>query len=82
MTTRLRLWRVQAGLSQTEAAAALHLSRATYSPIELGRMVPTDDVAAALREAFGEPAGALLESLKPRQSIPVLRHADSKKAAR
>lgn len=75
MATRLRLWRVQAGLTQTEAAESLGLSRATYSPIELGRMSPTAEVAAILRDAFGEPAGALLDALKPRQAIPSLRKA-------
>jgi transcriptional regulator with XRE-family HTH domain len=72
---RLQLWRVNEGLSQSEAAARLGISRSTYSPIEAGRMTPTTGVAERLRDLFGEDADALLKPIKPRAAIPVLREA-------
>ena len=46
---RLKLWRVQAGLTQGEAARRLQLGESTLALLESGRMRPS----AAQRELLG-----------------------------
>ena len=53
--TRLRAWRLNAGLTTSKAAALLGFSRALYGPIELGRLQPSEAIQARIERAFGEP---------------------------
>ena len=53
MAIHLRAARVNAGLSQTEAAKALNISRATLVSYEGYRSVPTIEMATKIADLYG-----------------------------
>jgi len=59
--TRLKLWRLQAQLTQAEAAQRCGVSIGLYRELEAGRARPSDRVAALLEKAVGESAVRLLK---------------------
>ena len=63
-------------LTLSEAAKKLGLSKATLSPIEVGRLRPSRSIALRLEAHFGEPITQLLKSV-PKGAVPRLLHADS-----
>lgn len=54
--TRLKLWRLQAGLTQREAAARLGIGESTYGFLESGRMQPSPAQLERLACSFPNPA--------------------------
>jgi transcriptional regulator with XRE-family HTH domain len=74
--TRLRAWREASGLSLSQAAERLQMSPATLGPVELGRLAPSQAIAARLEAKFGEPVTALLRAT-PRGVMPRLIEADA-----
>lgn len=62
--TRLKLWRLQGQLTQTDAARQCGISVALYRELEAGRAKPSDRVAALLQEAVGESAVRLLKATR------------------
>lgn len=63
---RFKLWRLQNGLTQEEAAARLGLGLSTLALLESGRLRPTASQIDVLRRAFGQEAEALFESVQER----------------
>ncbi len=59
LSTSLRPFRRQAGLSQADLALRAGISRQAYSAIELGTSVPSTDVALRLARALGASVEAL-----------------------
>jgi transcriptional regulator with XRE-family HTH domain len=52
---RLKLWRLQAGFTQREAAVKLGLGESTYGFLESGRMRPSAAQLDLLKRYFGDP---------------------------
>jgi transcriptional regulator with XRE-family HTH domain len=63
---RLKLWRVQAGLTQAEAATRLGVGLSAYALLEAGRLHPSPDQAARLGSFFGSAATGLFEPVRDR----------------
>lgn len=61
--TRLKLIRMNRGLSQREVAKKLCISRPWYTLIEGGRLIPSNEVKSRLNEMFGEPSEELLQPI-------------------
>jgi putative molybdopterin biosynthesis protein len=59
LSTSLRPFRKEAGLSQADLAARAAISRQAYSAIELGTSTPSTDVALRLAQALGTSVEAL-----------------------
>lgn len=53
LTNRLRVFRAEHRISQTELAEAIAVSRKTISTIEVGRFVPSTVIALKLARHFG-----------------------------
>jgi transcriptional regulator with XRE-family HTH domain len=51
----LKLWRLQAGLTQREAAARLGIGESTYGFLESGRMRPSRAQLLQLERSFADP---------------------------
>lgn len=51
----LKLWRLQAGLTQREAAARLGIGESTYGFLESGRMRPSRAQLQQLERSFADP---------------------------
>ena len=66
---RIKLWRLQEGLRQSEAAARLGLGLSTYALLESGRLRPTATQLAQLRGAFGEAAPTLFDPVRERVEV-------------
>ena len=62
---RLKLWRLQAGLTQREAAARLGIGESTYGFLESGRMHPSPRSCERLACSFPDPA-RLFEPVRER----------------
>ena len=60
LADRLRFHWKQAGLTQREAARALHISTAAYSHYETGRRLPSPDLFLRIAELFQTTMEALL----------------------
>ena len=52
MAISMKAARVNAGLTQTEAAAALHISKATLSGYESGKNIPKVNMAQKMAELY------------------------------
>jgi transcriptional regulator with XRE-family HTH domain len=52
----LKLWRLQTGLTQREAAARLGIGESTYGFLESGRMRPSRAQLLRLEHTFTDPA--------------------------
>ena len=61
MRNRVREQRAQRGLSQSELAAALGVSRQTVISIENGRYLPSLPLAFRLARVFGVPLERLFD---------------------
>lgn len=60
-TTRLKILRDLAGISQIELAISLGINQSEVSQIERNLLRPRDSVVAALEEQFGHSFTALME---------------------
>jgi len=63
---RLKLWRLQAGLTQSQAARRLGLGESTFALLESGRMSPSRRQHELLRRAFGGETDSLFEGVRDR----------------
>jgi transcriptional regulator with XRE-family HTH domain len=63
---RIKLWRLQNGLTQGEAAARLGLGLSTLALLESGRLRPTTAQIDRLRQAFGTEADSLFDQVQER----------------
>ena len=68
LSTVLRSFRKEAGLSQAHLAARATISRQAYSAIELGTSTPSTDVALRLAQALGTSVESLFAS--PHNPMP------------
>ena len=57
---RFKLWRLQKGLTQADAAMRLGIGESTLAMLESGRLRPTRSQLDILRRHFGEKVGSLL----------------------
>ena len=55
LTNRIRVLRAERGMSQSDLAAAIDVSRKTISTVEVGRFVPSTVIALKLARFFGVP---------------------------
>lgn len=55
LQNRIRVFRAEHRLSQSDLAAAIGVSRKTISTIEVGRFVPSTVIALKLARYFGVP---------------------------
>ena len=69
--TRLKLWRLQRGMTQQDVAARCGLGLSAYSLIESGRLIPSDAQAAALEALFKVAADKLLCNVPDDLSAPL-----------
>jgi transcriptional regulator with XRE-family HTH domain len=58
---RLKLWRLQEGLTQQEAAQRLGVGESTLAILESGRLRPTAGQRERLRAHFGEMVDSLFD---------------------
>jgi transcriptional regulator with XRE-family HTH domain len=61
---RLKLWRLQRGMTQTQAARATGIGGSAYAMLESGRLRPTYQQLSRLRELFGSLTDSLFESVR------------------
>lgn len=66
---RIKLWRLQQGLRQSEAAAQLGIGLSTYALLESGRLRPTCAQVALLRHSFGEATTTLFDPVRERIEV-------------
>ena len=64
--TELKWWRLQAKLTQRQAAARLRIGESTYGFLESGRMRPSPAQLERLRYVFGEDAARMLDPVPER----------------
>jgi len=55
LTNRIRVLRAERGMSQSDLAAAIDVSRKTISTVEVGRFVPSTVIALKIARYFGVP---------------------------
>jgi len=55
LTNRIRVFRAEHRMSQTDLARAIGVSRKTISTIEVGRFVPSTVIALKIARYFGRP---------------------------
>jgi putative transcriptional regulator len=55
LKNRIRVFRAEKGISQTELAQAIGVSRKTISTIEVGRFTPSTVVALKIAQYFEVP---------------------------
>lgn len=63
---RIKLWRIQTGLTQEEAAAKLGLGLSTLALLESGRLRPTPSQIELLRRSFGRETESLFDLVQER----------------
>jgi transcriptional regulator with XRE-family HTH domain len=63
---RIKLWRLQNGLKQGEAAARLGLGLSTLALLESGRLRPTGAQIDRLRRVFGTETDSLFDLVQER----------------
>ncbi len=66
---RLKLWRIQAGLSQPDAARLLKMGESTLSLFESGRLTPSPRQLGLFRAHFGQEADTLFEPVRDRVKV-------------
>jgi transcriptional regulator with XRE-family HTH domain len=66
---RLRLWRLQSGLTQGEAAVRLGLGLSTLALLEKGRLRPTQSQLELLRRSFGTETDSLFDLVQERVGV-------------
>jgi transcriptional regulator with XRE-family HTH domain len=67
--TRLKFWRLQLGLTQTQAARRLAMGESSLAMLESGRLQPTRHQVALLREYFGSAAESLFDAVQERIEV-------------
>jgi len=63
---RLKLWRLQEHLTQSEAARRLGVGESTLAMLESGRLRPTPAQIEVLRKSFGAQADTLFDPVQER----------------
>ena len=66
---KFKLWRLQEGLTQEEAAGHLGIGVSTLAILESGRLRPTTRQIEQLRRTFGASAEALFEPVSERIEV-------------
>jgi transcriptional regulator with XRE-family HTH domain len=66
---RLKLWRLQGGLTQAAAAAQIGIGESTLALLESGRMRPTEAQLDRLRTVFGSAAESVFEEVRERVGV-------------
>jgi transcriptional regulator with XRE-family HTH domain len=61
---RLKLWRMQQGLTQSEGATKLGLGVSTLALLESGRLRPTPGQRELLRRTFGAETDSLFDPVQ------------------
>lgn len=67
LENRIRVFRAEHRLSQTDLARLIGVSRKTISTIEVGRFVPSTVIALKLARQFGVPVENIFSLSKPHQ---------------
>lgn len=67
---RLKLWRLQEGLTQAEAAKQLGIGESTLAVLESGRLRPTAAQLTHLHAVFGEQVAALFDQVRDHVDVP------------
>lgn len=67
--TRLKLWRLQQNLTQSEAARSLRIGESSLAVLESGRLSPTRGQLHLLRQFFGNATDSLLEPVSEKIEI-------------
>lgn len=70
---RLKLWRLQEGLTQERAAQRLGIGESTLCVLESGRLRPTSSQIAQLRRTFGDEVGNLFDPVRERVGLTEVR---------
>jgi transcriptional regulator with XRE-family HTH domain len=63
---RLKLWRLQHGLTQGDAARLLGMGESTFALLESGRLRPTPQQLDTLSRYFGAQTKSLFEAVRER----------------
>jgi transcriptional regulator with XRE-family HTH domain len=63
---RLKLWRLQHGLTQERAARLLGIGESTFALLESGRLRPTPQQLETLGRHFGTETESLFEPVRDR----------------
>ncbi len=63
---RLKLWRLQQGLTQGHAASLLGIGESTLALLESGRLRPTPQQLETLARNFGTETQSLFEPVRER----------------
>ena len=63
---RLKLWRIQQGLTQREAARRLGIGESSLAMLESGRLSPTDRQIEQLETTFGRGTSSLFDPVRER----------------
>ncbi len=63
---RFKLWRLQEGLTQAQAAQRLRIGESTLAMLESGRLEPSPEQIARLEAVFGPEAPSLFEPVRDR----------------
>jgi len=66
LENRIRVYRAERRISQTELANAIGVSRKTISTIEVGKFVPSTVIALKLAQYFGVPVEAIFSLKSPK----------------
>jgi transcriptional regulator with XRE-family HTH domain len=74
MSTWIKNKRIEVGLSQTEVAESLGISRPTYVKIETGLIKPTPQFEAILKNLFNVSHETIAKNLDPSPHIPETIH--------
>ncbi len=67
--TRFKLWRLQEGLTQAQAAQRLRIGESTLAMLESGRLRPTSAQQERLRTHFGDLTDSLFDSVSERIEV-------------
>ena len=66
---RLKLWRIQQGLTQAQAARRIGMGESTLAVLETGRLRPTFAQRETLRRTFGKDTEELFEPVRDRVEV-------------
>lgn len=66
---RLKLWRLQHGLTQADAARWLGIGESSLAMLESGRLRPTRGQMTLLRQRFGPTADSLFDPVSERVEV-------------
>ena len=66
---RLKLWRLQLGLTQAQATRRIGIGESTLAVLETGRLRPTLGQLEMLRRTFGKDTEELFEPVRDRVEV-------------